>query len=56
MKKIALLLAVLTATSLLASCGKKCSTCGENSMSGKEIAGEFICEDCIDDLEDLFGL
>ena len=56
MKKIALLMVVLIATTMLASCGKKCSSCGDSSMSGKEIAGEFICQDCIDDLNDLLGL
>ena len=55
MKKIALLMVVLIATTLLASCGKKCSSCGENSTKGKEISGEFICQDCIDDINDLFS-
>lgn len=57
MKKIALLMAVLAATMMLASCGEKCANCGENSTKGKEIAGEFICQDCIDEVKDaLSGL
>lgn len=54
--KTAIISVLLVATVLLAaSCGKKCASCGDLSMSGEEMFGEFVCKDCIDDMNDLFG-
>lgn len=54
--KTAIISVLLVATVLLAtSCGKKCVSCGKASMSGEELFGEFVCQNCIDDMNDLFG-
>ena len=56
MKK-AIIAGVLLVTTLLfaASCGKKCSVCEKNSMGGEELFGQFICDKCIDDMNDMLG-
>ena len=57
MKKIIITAALLVTTLLMAvSCTKQCDVCGENSMGGKEIFGQFVCNGCIEDMGSMFGM
>ena len=56
MKKVIAVAALLAATVLMAvSCGEKCDVCGKNSMGGEEVFGQFVCDNCIEDMNNMLG-
>lgn len=55
-KKLAVLVMAAIMLLTLVGCTFTCAACGETSFgSGNDFFGEKICDDCNDELYDLFG-